>query len=76
MFSADEFENLVKIALGGDQLTRVTFDSARLLRAGTHSRTERLEQFSPVIEELFHVQQDLLEVHVSQKYIVIVNCLI
>ncbi|WAR09365.1 LOW QUALITY PROTEIN: hypothetical protein MAR_019323, partial [Mya arenaria] len=57
----EDFENTATIPLGGDQLTRVTFDSARYLRAGTHTRTERLEHFTPVIEELFHVQQDLLE---------------
>lgn len=57
-----EFENTATIPLGGDQLTRVTFDSARSLRAGAHSRSDRLEQFSPVIEELFHIEQDLLKV--------------
>lgn len=31
------------------------------MRAGAHSRSDRLEQFSPVIEELFHIEQDLLE---------------
>ena len=60
-FAEDDFEN-VKITLGGDQLTRVCFDSAKNLCAGTHTATERLEQLSPVIEELFHVEQDLLEV--------------
>ncbi|KAH3832248.1 hypothetical protein DPMN_105529 [Dreissena polymorpha] len=30
-------------------------------RAGTRTRNDRLEQFTPVIEELCHVQQDLLE---------------
>lgn len=48
--------------LGGEQLTRVTFDSARSLRAVAHNRSDRLEQFSPAIEELFHIEQDLLEV--------------
>ena len=62
LFSGDEFNNMASIPLGGDQLTRVTFDSARVLRSGTHSRTERFDQLSPVIEKLFHVQQDLLEV--------------
>ena len=65
MLSAEEFENLTTISLGGDQLTRVTFDSARQLRAGTHTRTDRLEQLYPIIEEMFHVQQDLLDVYMQ-----------
>ena len=52
----------VRVTLGGDQLTRVNLDSARALHAGTHTPLERFEHLSPVIEELFHVQQDLLEV--------------
>ncbi|KAH3866239.1 hypothetical protein DPMN_029298 [Dreissena polymorpha] len=32
---------MASIPLGGDQLTRVTFDSVRVLRSGTHSQTER-----------------------------------
>ncbi|KAH3729457.1 hypothetical protein DPMN_055428 [Dreissena polymorpha] len=60
---------MASIPLGGDQLTRVTFDSARVLRSGTHSRTERFDQLSPVIEELFHVQQDLLEKIIKTFYI-------
>lgn len=46
----------------------MTFDSARHLRAGTHTRTDRLEQLYPVIEEMFHVQQDLLEKIVKTYY--------
>jgi hypothetical protein len=65
-FKDAEFENTATIPLGGDQLTRVTFDSARSLRAGAHSRSDRLEQFAPVIEELFHVEQDLLEVRLIE----------
>ncbi|XP_052236206.1 uncharacterized protein LOC127847989 [Dreissena polymorpha] len=60
---------MASIPLGGDQLNRVTFDSARVLRSGTHSRTERFDQLSPVIEELFHVQQDLLEKIIKTFYI-------
>ncbi len=65
--SETEFNNS-HTPLGGDQLTRVCFDSAKNLRAGAHTRDERLEHLSPVIEELFHVEQDLLEVKISQTY--------
>jgi hypothetical protein len=50
-----------KVTLGGDQQVRVNMDSAKMLRAGTHSPAERLQQFSPIVIEFFHVQQDLLE---------------
>ncbi|XP_062604516.1 uncharacterized protein LOC134266312 [Saccostrea cucullata] len=34
---------------------------AKDLLAGAHSSVERLEHFSPIIEELFHIEQDFLE---------------
>ncbi|XP_053398465.1 uncharacterized protein LOC128556828 [Mercenaria mercenaria] len=67
-FVAEKFKNSLSIPLGGDQLTRVAFDSARQLRAGAHTRTERLEQFTPVVEEMYHVQQDLLEKIIKKFY--------
>ncbi|XP_077867383.1 uncharacterized protein LOC144356546 [Saccoglossus kowalevskii] len=66
-FQEDEFET-ASIPLGGDQLTRVFFDSAKNLRAGTHTPTERLEQISPVVEEFFHMEQDLLEKMVKKFF--------
>lgn len=48
--------------LGGDQLTRCHLDSAKDLRAGAHEKLERFENLTPILEEMFHVQQDLLEV--------------
>ena len=52
----------MKVTIGGDQQIRVNFDAAKLLRSGTHTADDRFEQFSPIVEEFFHVQQDLLEV--------------
>lgn len=59
----DEYRSgKVMVTVGGDQLTRVRLDSAKNLRAGVHSSIERFEHLHPIVEELFHVQQDLLEV--------------
>ena len=60
-FAGADFQD-AKITTGGDQLTRVNLDSAKMLRLGAHTAKERFENLTPVIEELFHVQQDLLEV--------------
>jgi hypothetical protein len=63
-----------KVTLGGDQQVRVNMDSAKMLRAGTHSPAERLQQFSPIVIEFFHVQQDLLEVKIIYlNYFVVFN---
>ena len=37
-FAEDDFQD-VRITLGGDQLARVCFDSAKTLRAGTYTAT-------------------------------------
>lgn len=58
--SGDSFED-AKIILGGDQLVRVRMSGAKDL-AGAHTAVERMEIFDPVIEELFHVEQDFLDV--------------
>ena len=50
------------ITVGGDQGIRVCIDSSKHNRLGTHTRQERLEPLNPVMIEMFHVQQDLLEV--------------
>lgn len=60
-YLGDEFET-VKITLGGDQLVRVRMSGAKDLLAGAHTAAERMEIFDPVVEELFHVEQDYLEV--------------
>ncbi|XP_014673544.1 PREDICTED: uncharacterized protein LOC106813828 [Priapulus caudatus] len=57
----DELEAL-RVPVGGDQLTRVRLQGAKALRAGTHTTQQRLDQLFPVIVELFHTQQDFLEV--------------
>lgn len=60
-YLGDEFET-VKITPGGDQLVRVRMSGAKDLLAGAHTAAERMEIFDPVVEELFHVEQDYLEV--------------
>lgn len=42
---------------------RVRMSGAKDLLAGSHSAVERVEHFSPIIEELFHIEQDFLEVN-------------
>ena len=63
--SAEDFEKEFTI-LGGDQLVRVRTSSARSLKAGAHTRDERLEGLFPEIIEFFHVQQDFLEVWITE----------
>lgn len=60
-YLGDEFET-VKVTLGGDQLVRVRMSGAKDLLAGAYTAAERMEIFDPVVEELFHVEQDYLEV--------------
>ena len=46
----------------GDQLTRVRATSARHLRAGCHTLTDRLAHTEPDVFELWHAKQNLLMV--------------
>ena len=63
LYSGDDYTSgKIKVTVGGDQLTRSHLDSAKSLTAGMHTPTERLDQLDPIVEEFFHVQQDLLEV--------------
>ena len=48
-------------------------DGAKLLRAGCHTALERLDHLNPVLEEFFHIQQDLLEVSISYMFIYVSN---
>lgn len=48
--------------LSGDQLTRVRATSARHLRAGCHTPTDRLQHTEPDVFELWHEKQNLLMV--------------
>ena len=54
----------LKVPVGGDQLTRVRLQGAKALRAGALTPEDRFEHLEPVIVEMFHTQQDLLEVSV------------
>ena len=66
MFIGEEYNaGRVAVTVGGDQLTRCHLDSAKQLRAGTHEPCERFDHLTPVVEEMFHVQQDYLEVRKS-----------
>ena len=46
----------------GDQLTRVRATSARHLRTGCHTPTDRLQHTEPDVFELWHAKQNLLMV--------------
>ena len=48
------------IPVGGDQLVRIRLDAAKGLCAGAHTKQDKLELFSPILEEFFHVTQDYL----------------
>lgn len=62
--SDEDFEKL-SIPVGGDQLTRVRLQGAKLLLAGSHTSEEGLENLSPMIIELFHTMQDFLQVNIK-----------
>ena len=61
----NEFVNgKIQIGVGGDQMVRCHMDSARRLRAGTDEALVSFCHLTPILEELFHVQQDFLEVNI------------
>ena len=62
---ADFVSGSNKVTIGGDQLTRSHLDSAKILRAGAHTVVEKFGNLGPILEECFHIQQDLLEVFVN-----------
>ena len=49
-------------AVGGEKLTGYHQDSAKGPCAGVHNPVEQFTHLSHVMEEIFHIQQDLLEV--------------
>ena len=50
------------VVVGGDQLTRVRLEGARRLRSHAPNPLKRLEHFHPIVTEIWHTKQDLLEV--------------
>jgi len=63
LFIGAEYDSgQIHVTIGGDQLTRSHLDSAKMLRGGTHTATDQLAQLGPIVEEYFHIQQDLLDV--------------
>ena len=52
----------LKVPVGGDQLTKVRLQGAKALRAGALTDEDRFDHLHPVIVEMFHTLQDLLEV--------------
>ena len=48
--------------LGGDHLVRVRIKTAKALVMGAHTREYLLDMFHPIVIEMFHIQQDFLEV--------------
>jgi hypothetical protein len=59
--------NLKLLFVGGDQLTRGRLEEAKLLRALATSPKRRFDDLQPFVVELWHVQQDFLEVHDCNK---------
>ncbi|XP_060556001.1 uncharacterized protein LOC132716696 [Ruditapes philippinarum] len=62
-FGSDELFQKFKVVVGGDQLTRVRLEEAKLLRALATSPKRRFDDLQPFVVELWHVKQDFLEVH-------------
>uniref|UniRef100_A0A8W8I4B1 DUF6589 domain-containing protein n=1 Tax=Magallana gigas TaxID=29159 RepID=A0A8W8I4B1_MAGGI len=57
---ANDLDKL-KIPVGGDQLTRVRLQGAKACQDGALTAADRLEHMEPIIVEMFHTLQDLLE---------------
>lgn len=49
------------VHIGGDQLTRVRFTSAKRLRATSLQSNERFENLQPITFEFFHLQMKMLD---------------
>lgn len=62
---ANDLDKL-KIPVGGDQLTRVRLQGAKACQDGALTAADRLEHMEPIIVEMFHTLQDLLEI---EKYL-------
>ncbi|KAL4220270.1 hypothetical protein ACF0H5_020677 [Mactra antiquata] len=62
LLGSDELLKKNKVVVGGDQLTRVRFEEAKLLRALATSPKKRFDDLQPFVVELWHVKQDFLEV--------------
>ncbi|KAK7478539.1 hypothetical protein BaRGS_00030211, partial [Batillaria attramentaria] len=63
-----EFDDSTRVHIGGDQLTRERFSSAKRLRAQGDSPMNRFSHLSPVTFELFHLQMCLLAVMYQRLY--------
>ncbi|KAL4236167.1 hypothetical protein ACF0H5_004553 [Mactra antiquata] len=67
-FGSDELLKKNKVVVGGDQLTRVRFEEAKLLRALATSPKKRFDDLQPFVVELWHVKQDFLEKCYKEMY--------
>ena len=57
-----------KIHIGGDQLTRERFSSAKRLLLGTKNVSDTFDHLSPVTAEFFHLSMKLLSVCHKRLY--------
>ena len=60
--------NNIKIHIGGDQLTRERFSSAKLLLIGAPTASDRFEHLSPISSEFFHLAMKMLNVTFKRLY--------
>jgi hypothetical protein len=52
-----------KVPVGGDQLTRIRLQEAKNLRILSITPEKRFDDLHPIVCELWHSKQDLLEVN-------------
>lgn len=60
--------DLHKCIVGGDQLTRKRLEDCKMLRILSVDPLKRFVHLAPVIIELWHMKQDLLEVTYTQHF--------
>ena len=56
------------VPVGGDQLTRVRLQEAKTLRSLSVTPEKRYDHLHPIVCEMWHSKQDLLEVSFSYQY--------
>ncbi|CAG2251735.1 unnamed protein product [Mytilus edulis] len=63
-----DYNDTVKVLIGGDQLTRERFSGSKCLRAGGITADERFDHLSPITFELFHLCMNYVKLIMKQLF--------